>query len=167
MIYFDYCPEPMEEPGYVEECVYEQVVENFVIACVDVFIYNPEDSTYFVVLRGQEPAKGIWWLPGGRVNKGESFHDTARRKCAREVGIKNITLEEKIFGPYATLFPTSAWGCPTHTINSVALAILRSEDTPQLDPNHKEWKWVPIEVAPEDPYVRKVWEDICGYLDSN
>jgi ADP-ribose pyrophosphatase YjhB (NUDIX family) len=31
----------------------------------------------------------VWWLPGGRIFKGETFYDTAVRKIRDETGNKN------------------------------------------------------------------------------
>jgi len=40
-----------------------------------------------LVERGSEPVKGVWWLPGGRIYKGETFFDAAIRKVKEETGL--------------------------------------------------------------------------------
>ena len=43
---------------------------------------------YLLVKRQNEPLKGEWWVPGGRVYKGEKLECSIRRKVKEELGIK-------------------------------------------------------------------------------
>lgn len=38
--------------------------------------------------RGREPAKGLWSLPGGKVEHAERLHDAAFREVLEETGIR-------------------------------------------------------------------------------
>ena len=61
---------------------YGQMVRGCVICCVDcVIVRNRIDEhgkkknlrECLLVERSNEPAQGLWWLPGGRICKGETF----------------------------------------------------------------------------------------------
>jgi ADP-ribose pyrophosphatase YjhB (NUDIX family) len=40
-----------------------------------------------LIRRGQEPAKGCWSVPGGRVEPGESFEEATAREVHEETGL--------------------------------------------------------------------------------
>jgi 8-oxo-dGTP diphosphatase len=50
------------------------------VACAGALVRHP-DGRLLVVLRGHDPGRGTWSLPGGRVEPGE----TTAQACAREV----------------------------------------------------------------------------------
>jgi 8-oxo-dGTP diphosphatase len=43
-----------------------------------------------LVLRGQEPAKGTWSVPGGRVEAGESDAEAVVREVLEETGVRVV-----------------------------------------------------------------------------
>lgn len=57
------------------------------LLCVDGVIRNSSDRV-LLVKRSNEPLKGRWWVPGGRVLKGESLEQAFRRKMRQELGLK-------------------------------------------------------------------------------
>ncbi len=55
------------------------------LAGVGAVIFRGEEV--LLVLRGQEPARGVWSLPGGLVELGETLEEALGRELAEEVGI--------------------------------------------------------------------------------
>ena len=45
------------------------------------------DGRLLLILRGKEPAKGCWSLPGGRVEPGETHEEAVVREVAEETGL--------------------------------------------------------------------------------
>ncbi len=41
-----------------------------------------------LIQRGREPAKGLWAVPGGKVEKGERLRDTVAREVKEETGLE-------------------------------------------------------------------------------
>lgn len=53
--------------------------------CVDILIYN-DRYEWLLVRRRNPPLAGRWWVPGGRVLRGEALMHAAERKIAEEIG---------------------------------------------------------------------------------
>jgi colanic acid biosynthesis protein WcaH len=90
-----------------------------------------------LVRRENEPLKGYWWVPGGRILKGESAVDAAKRKAATEVGMR---IDPKFAGVYEGKFETGAHGVPVHTVSLVYEAKAPNERV-RLDSQSSDWKW--------------------------
>jgi colanic acid biosynthesis protein WcaH len=57
------------------------------LLCVDAVIKNSAGKV-LLVKRKNEPLKNYWWVPGGRVLKGETLDQTFHRKMREELGIR-------------------------------------------------------------------------------
>ena len=132
-------PGPPATNDYIPDALFHQILAHVPIACVDVAIVAR--GAVLLVKRGDHPAKGEWWVPGGRVLKGERMKDAALRKARDEVGI------ECHLGPIVhtaeTIFPDGPNGIPVHSINSCFLLYpVHPDFNPVLDDHHEEYQWV-------------------------
>jgi len=57
------------------------------IACVGAVIHDRR-GRLLLIQRGQEPGRGLWSLPGGRVEPGETDHEAVVREVAEETGLR-------------------------------------------------------------------------------
>ena len=62
------------------------------IPCVGAIIHDGE-GRLAVVRRGRPPSVGLWSIPGGRVEPGESDQDAVRREVREETGLQVDVLE--------------------------------------------------------------------------
>lgn len=46
-----------------------------------------EDGRILLIKRGTEPGKGMWAVPGGRIEEDETIEQCAIRECKEEAGI--------------------------------------------------------------------------------
>ena len=118
--------------------LYTQILENMPISCVDIAVVA--HGAVLLVKRKDAPAQGQWWIPGGRVLKGELLRETAARKAQEEIGIRchvgPIILTEE------TIFPDGPDGVSVHSVNSCFCVYPCSpEATPKLDSHHEEYFW--------------------------
>jgi colanic acid biosynthesis protein WcaH len=137
---------------FIPEELYYQILENVPIACVDVAIIAKGSA--LLVRRKDSPAKDQWWVPGGRVRKGEMMRETAMRKAHEEAGIACHV--GPIIHTAETIFPDGPNGIPVHSINSCFFLYPVSPDfTPQLDEHHHAYKWVNHIPEGLHPYVER------------
>jgi hypothetical protein len=74
--------------------LYGKLVRDCVVFCVDIVLVRKTSDNKqecLLVKRSSEPAKGLWWWPGGRMLKGETFFDAAKRKAQQETGLDDVT----------------------------------------------------------------------------
>lgn len=56
------------------------------IPCVGAVIKDEADRM-LLILRGHEPGKGLWSIPGGRIEPGETDQEAVRREVSEETGL--------------------------------------------------------------------------------
>ena len=47
-----------------------------------------DGNNILLVKRGREPGRGLWAVPGGKVERGEELRATARREVEEETGLR-------------------------------------------------------------------------------
>jgi ADP-ribose pyrophosphatase YjhB (NUDIX family) len=57
------------------------------VDCVGALVYD-EEHRLLVVQRANEPGRGLWSLPGGRVEPGEDDPTAVAREVAEETGLR-------------------------------------------------------------------------------
>jgi ADP-ribose pyrophosphatase YjhB (NUDIX family) len=143
-------PAPLKEP--IPSELYAQIMNYIPIPCVDIFIVDKENDSYFLVKRANKPAKNMWWPLGGRMLKYESPFQTATRKARQEAKIHITPIA--IIGNYNLKFSDSEWGTPTHTPVTAVLAFYTpTPDQPDLDKDHNTYQWAPLSEAHGINYV--------------
>jgi colanic acid biosynthesis protein WcaH len=132
--------------------LYNQILRHVPIACVDIAIVA--NGSVLLVKRKDPPAQGTWWVPGGRVLKGERMRATALRKAREEVGLACHV--GPIIHTAETIFPDGPHGIPVHSINSCFL-LHPVENINQrsvfLDQHQADFRWVNSIPGDLHPYV--------------
>ena len=154
-----------KERKFLPKDVYGTMVQDSVICCVDILAVRVNDETgkkeCLLVERGSEPVKGVWWLPGGRLLKGETFVAAATRKAREETGLTAIR-PVQVLGVWNTFFPTSNWDTDTkkgtQTVNPIVLVELLEKIDVKLDDTSENYRWIGLDPTiaaanGEDPYV--------------
>lgn len=133
---------------------YKEILELIPIPCVDGVIVR--DGKVLLVKRKNEPAKGMWFLPGGRILKNEKLENAVIRKTKEETGLDVKVIQPLIFDE--TIYDEPSMEGVTsgaHTINvTFLLEVVGGEVI--LDRQGSEFLWAEKMDESWHPYVKKV-----------
>jgi colanic acid biosynthesis protein WcaH len=130
------------------------------IPCVDLLVFS--DNCVLLVKRANEPARGQWWFPGGRVHHLEAREKAVARKLREECGIGHTSMHEA--GTYDVfLSKTEASSSSTrcsHAITTLYYVEAESNQSVVLDAQSQTSKWLPCEAWLRQPLNAFVQEHI-------
>lgn len=64
-----------------------EAVNEHVVFCVGAIVHD-RGGRLLLIQRGREPGRGLWSLPGGRVEPGETEHAAIEREMVEETGLR-------------------------------------------------------------------------------
>lgn len=138
---------------------YKKILENIPICCVDLIIKGKKGV--LLVLRADEPLKNFWWIPGGRIYKGEKIENAVIRKAYEETGLK--VKIEKNMGTYETILGKDCFKnlkIGIHTINITFLVKPISEESEvKLDNTSLKFKWIDKIEENLHSYLKEILEN--------
>lgn len=137
----------------IEQNLYKKIQELLPICCVDLVIKNKEGE-FLLIKRKNQPAKGQWWIAGGRIKKGEKLEKAALRKAKEETGLDVIL--EKQLGAKGTIFNKGVFGKKVHTINIIFLAQAKGKKKVKLDSQSADFQWFKKINPNWHSYLKKV-----------
>ena len=70
--------------GFINEKEYKKIINIMPIFCIDFLI--KKDEYFLLIKRLEEPLKGEFWLPGGRLRIYESIEEASKRIQSQEIG---------------------------------------------------------------------------------
>lgn len=138
---------------FLPDDYYAMVLDNAVITCVDICIVN-EHCEMLLGKRVGYPHPN-WWIIGGRMRPGESFHKAASRNVKRELDL-HIEMDrfERLW-EYSTSWAKRAQapednGC--HTVSITMLLRILPEEATQIQHNeeYEDMKWVKLKEMAND-----------------
>ena len=83
------------------------VIENTPLVSIDLCLVC--DGQLLLGKRTNEPLKGEWFTPGGRIHKNETWQDALLRITEAELGLRGIAVEEfELMGVWDHFYGNSA-----------------------------------------------------------
>lgn len=128
-----------------------EVVDRAPLVSIDLIV---RDANRRALLgkRTNEPARGCWFVPGGRIYKDERLEDAFRRICLDELGVSYSLRDGRFLGVYEHFYTSNFAEQPGVGTHYVVLAyeVAPAELPTQLPAEqHGEYRWFDVSVLLE------------------
>jgi colanic acid biosynthesis protein WcaH len=123
---------------------FERIVRFTPLVSIDLVVRTP-DGKVLVGRRNHEPAKGTFFVPGGRITKNESRAAAFRRLTRDELGMEIGIEQARFLGVYDHFYPTNRFERPGFGTQYVVLAYevtLAAEKNDLPMEQHGEYRWI-------------------------
>ncbi len=122
----------------ITEELYRQFCRSMPLACVDLIVVDT-DRRVLLLLRKNDPARGHWWFPGGRVLYLETRQQAALRKLRDECGIHAVCVDE--VGTYDVMLDDREKGFTCHGITTLFAIHVNGAGDITLDAQSAAYDW--------------------------
>ena len=132
-----------------------QVVRDTPLVSIDLIVHDPAGAV-LVGLRTNPPAKGYWFVPGGRIFKDERKADAFVRIARAELGLDLAERGARFLGVFEHLYADNAFDMPGFGTHYVVLGYevrLRVPLTRLPEAQHSAYRWLMPEALCADPHV--------------
>ena len=137
---------------------FSHIVKNAPLVSIDLIIENNQGEI-LLGWRNNSPAKGYWFVPGGRILKNEHFDKAFERIAKAETG-SILRLENAIFlGVYEHIYPEENFsGKNDFGTHYIVLAFRLRPDDLSLKLQHEQhadYWWASLDEILKDPNVHE------------
>ncbi len=157
--------------GILASNAFEHIVRGAPLCSIDIVIRDPHGAI-LLGLRKNDPAKGFYFVPGGRIRKNETLADAFQRILASETSIELKFHEARFIGVFEHFYETNWKGLSGFGTHYVCLAYevrLPARVDAVLDTQHVESVWaspVDLEKLQIHPYtlayLKQPGDRTCG-----
>jgi colanic acid biosynthesis protein WcaH len=139
----------------LDDAQFAFVVRHAPLVSIDLIIRDP-DRCVLLAWRRNEPAKDCYFVPGGRIRKGETIAAAFARILNAETGLSIAFAAARLLGAYQHIYATNRFGEAGYGTHYVVLAyqvVLTERPTIRLDDQHGSCKWMQEQELKAAPAV--------------
>jgi len=132
-----------------------EIIEATPLVSIDLIIKNPSEKV-LLGKRINRPAKGYWFVPGGRIIKNETIVHALKRISLKEMGQDLSTEAHRLLGAYDHIYEDNFLnvdGINTHYVVLAFSILLQQEIDVNPDEQHSDLQWWEIDKLLKDPTV--------------
>jgi len=135
--------------------VYKTIIRNAPIVSSDIVINFK--NKFLLLKRVNEPCRGLWWTPGGRVSKNEKILDSVYRVVKEEIGIKKIKIKKflGVFDLYCE--PGKFKEKNMHYVSFAFLVEPIGKFNIKIDFQHSEYNFFASPPSNSHPFIKKLF----------
>lgn len=153
-----------EVPKLLQHNELAEVVRLAPLVSIDLIIENGRGQV-LLGLRNNEPAKGYWFVPGGRILKNELIADAFERVVKSELGVDIAYVDAEFVGVFEHMYPANfaqAKDFGTHYVVLTYRVGLNTDLELTADQQHGELSWFDVEKLLQDakvhPHTKEYFE---------
>lgn len=139
---------------------FAHVIHHAPLVSIDLVVHD-ESGRVLVGMRLNRPARGSWFVPGGRIYKDETIDDAFLRISHAELGRAIPRVKADLLGLYDHLYEDNALEIPGVSTHYVVIAYQLQVEAASLTlptSQHDRFRWVAIDEIRDDaavhPYTR-------------
>ena len=132
------------------------IVRDTPLVSIDLLVLH--DSKALLGKRCNEPAKGFWFVPGGRIHKNEAINKAFYRLTENELGVQIPVSDAEFLGVYEHFYATNFSGSADFGTHYVVLAYIIRLDSPLTElptQQHSDYRWFEIDKINEEAHVHQ------------
>ena len=137
----------MKPSAWIEDSLYNQIKSNIPIACIDLLVIH--DGRILLMLRNNEPGRGLWFTPRGRILRSETLEEAVTRVLRKETGLKATRVKQK--GTMAHIWPE------IHTVTTFYRVDVANGDV-EMNDEHSDYTWITGNTGDLHPFVAEMIE---------
>jgi len=122
--------------------------------------------------RRNEPLRGQWFTPGGRIYKNEPWQSALLRIAQTELGLRNYKIEDfSLMGIWDHFYNNSVVdeSTSTHYVNLPHYSCFKNMPLIELDDQHLQFGWFDLQLIVTDekyhPYIKNYAAWLLKKLD--
>jgi colanic acid biosynthesis protein WcaH len=121
---------------------FRQLIKTGPLVSVDLVVKNDSENI-LLLRRTTNPAKGFFFVPGGRIFKNETIEAAFARIIFRELGTNRRLSDARLLGVYNHIYDTNRFDEDNYGTHYVSITYeTRSVDYKKpTDDEHDEFKW--------------------------
>jgi colanic acid biosynthesis protein WcaH len=144
-------------PDMLDRATFLDVIKNTPLVAIDLVVFNPEGKV-LVGLRKNNPAKGWWFTPGGRIRKDETLDDAFARISQQELGVTLKRSDAKLLDIYEHLYPNNVANedFSTHyVVVGYAITLQEALNPEDFANQHEQAQWLSVTDLLASEYVHE------------
>jgi colanic acid biosynthesis protein WcaH len=142
---------------YLEQETFLNVIDKTPLVSIDLVIHNPKQQV-LLGFRNNRPARGFWFVPGGRIIKNETIEQAFLRILENETGLQLPFAQARLLGAYDHIYDDNFAGVQNINTHYVVLGFqLKGVDRAGIktDSQHSRYKWMDINDLLQDGNVHQ------------
>jgi colanic acid biosynthesis protein WcaH len=132
-----------------------EIIEGTPLVSIDLVIRNSKGEV-LLGKRVNRPARGYWFVPGGRILKNEQIESAIRRISRNELGFEISLSKARLLGAYDHIYDDNFLGVEGINTHYVVLGFVYDAEDGQgilPDDQHSAMKWWPVAALLNSPEV--------------